>query len=90
MTVTIDERGNMGSRSFRVGTLTATQAQTSEDINTELNQVIFMAITLTNTTVADSSATIINESLPAAGNAVTVLVPTGTGTRTYKWIAVGY
>lgn len=90
MTNTIRVRGNMGSRSFRIGTITATATQTTEDVDTGMGTVEFMTVTLANTTLAETVSPVINESLPVAGSAVTVLVPSSGATRTYEYFAIGY
>ena len=88
MTSSIQIKGNMGSRSFRIGTISATALQTSQDIDTGMGTVEYMTVQLTNTTTNETTP-IVNESLPVSGKAVTVVVPPGTGTRTYNYFAVG-
>lgn len=82
-------RGNMGSKAFRMGTITATSAQTSEEVDTGLSTVEFMTVTLTNTTVG-GTVPIPDESFPVAGSAITVRFGLGTGDRTYRYYAIGY
>lgn len=90
MTNAITKIGNMGSLSFRVGTITATSSQTTEEVNTGMKTVVYMTVALANTTTAATTVPIVVEATPLAGKAVTVNFEQGTSTRRYDWFAIGY
>lgn len=95
VTTTIEVRGNMGSRSFRVGTISVTTWEVTADIDVGMKTVEHLSLTLTATTATASThqAPIVNETFPIAGSAITVLFPEGLVNdtpRTYTFFAIGY
>ena len=89
MTNTIQNRENMGSKSFRTGTISATASQTTEEVDTGMNIVDFMTVTLANTTTAHTTP-VPTENFPVAGSAVTVTIFPNGSTTEYRYFAIGY
>jgi hypothetical protein len=82
---TISVRHKAGSNRVHMGTFTNTAVTTGGNIDTELNTVVGIILTTSGAAVsADQSS--VNETLPIAGSAVTIV--TTAGADGY-WIAWG-
>lgn len=82
----ITEYGAAGDKMVNRGTYTSTGATTGGDIDTGLAYCEFIKLTPNDTTV-DASAPVVNETLPVAGNAVTIVT---IAAEAGYWEAVGY
>ena len=76
----------MGNKRVSVGTFTQAGGETGGSINTGLRSCEFMMLQTTGAAVsADQSS--VTETLPVAGNAVTIVTTAGA---VGNWLAVGY
>jgi hypothetical protein len=76
----------MGNKRVAVGTFTQAGGDTGGDINTGLRSCEFIMLQPTGAAVsADECA--VNETLPVAGSAVTIVTTAGT---VGNWLAMGY
>lgn len=85
-TSAITDQGVMGNKKFSMGTYTSASSSTGGDIDTGLIKCESMFLQPGGSAVK-ASAPVVNETLPVAGSAVTIVtVADEVGT----WIAYGY
>jgi len=83
---TITVKGVMGNKKYRMGTWTCGSGDTGGDINTGLGICESIILQSTGSAVV-ASAPVVNETLPVAGSAVTIVT---TDNEDGIWIAFGY
>lgn len=83
---TIQQRGiAVGNRRMAFGTFSCASVA-GGDVDTGLRKVEHISLTVVGSAVA-STASVVNETLPCAGNAVTIVTPSSAAGN---WIAWGY
>lgn len=86
-TSTVTKRGKIpGTSMIHFGTYASDGGSTGGDINTGLTRCEFIALTPAGASV-DANAPTVNETLPVAGDAVTVVT---TANATGTWMAIGF
>ena len=79
-------RSVMGNKRIAWGTYTSASSSTGGDIDTGLELVESIMLTVKSTAIQVSGGPVVNETLPIAGSAVTIVtVADGVG----YWLAIG-
>lgn len=84
-TSTVSEQTVMGNKKVHFGTFTSAGGSTGGDINTGLKSCEH--IFFTSYAAAVGNDIVVNEDLPVAGNAVTIV---SDANETGTWMAIGY
>jgi hypothetical protein len=87
MTITKLKRLSMGNRRATIGVAQIIGATNTGEINTGLRSVEWIGLTSRGTTTGSGDCTV-NETLPVAGSAVTVIW--GANTTYVEFFAIGY
>lgn len=85
-TSTVTERTVYGNKLVHYGTYTSAGGSTGGDINTSMTKVEVMILQPKGSSVA-TNAPVVNETLPVAGNAVTIVTDAN---QVGQWLAIGY
>ena len=83
---TVIEQGVMGDKKYSRGTYTNGSGDSGGDIDTGLAMCQELMLQPTDTAVI-ASAPVVNETLPVAGSAITVV---NTASEDGNWFALGY
>jgi hypothetical protein len=81
----VTRRGTFGSYKVRWGSYTSDGASTGGNIDTQLNNCYFISLT-PNKATAVTTASVVNETLPAAGSAITIVTEAN---QVGYWFAIG-
>lgn len=85
-TATVTERTVYGNKLVHFGTYTSSGGDTGGNINTSMAKVEVMLLQPKGSAVT-SNAPVVNETLPVAGNAVTIVTDAN---ESGQWLAIGY